>query len=81
MTPDQITPNHGIPAGYFAHRWCTFGNKKKRTKQKGLPFEIFLTLENHYLTPGKCQMNQVVPAVLALPRAAGSITTLLGFCL
>lgn len=27
-----------------------------------MPFDHFLTLENHYLTPGKCHMKQVAPA-------------------
>lgn len=41
----------------------------------------FLSLENPYWTPEKCSMKLVVPAVLGLPRAAGSITALSGFCL
>jgi len=45
------------------------------------PFDHFLTLERRYLTLGKCDTKQVVPAAQALPRAAGSITTLSGVCL
>lgn len=55
--------------------------KKPLAGREERKFGQFLTLENHYLTPGKYSVKLVVPGTWALPGAAGPTTTLSGFCL
>lgn len=71
--------NRGVSAGDFGHRWQK--SLREGGRKEGKENWSNFNSRKPLLDSRKCSMKLMVPAVWALPKAAGSITTFSGFCL